>query len=768
MLQGTNGINWVSEDCGANIKALNSGKRIQEFLFHPTQRSWALAASWTTCAEFVDEPCRIYKELYYTTDVGENWTYLTNYVFDFEWGQSPKAVEDGIKIPDERIFVTRDASNKKHQNTSRKLAWSTKIDLYYSDDYFANSVMALETGNTIIKTPQYMFVSSAQSDGIRVQIFSSTYRTKFENLKKVRLPEEAQLTTTFTLMDTSEEQVFLFLENKGLTTPFGSVYISDISGRSFSLSLDNVIKGNAVDFERVTSLDGTFIANKYTPTMMTKMMRSPGLKKGQIDDWDEDENEHEWDEADMIAEEARHTRNSRMGGSNRGAKQAQTEDQIYKIAESIPAQEVQENVKTYITHNKGGKWELIKAPEITMKGKKTTCYIEDGCSLHLEIYSHQGELAPVYSSEKAVGIVLGTGNLGAKLTSNDSQKALFLSRDGGLTWVTLRLGVYIYEIGDHGALLVIAKKNAPTKFIEFSWDEGQSWERLQISDSDLYVENVIIEPNSISQQFMVYGTYAVTSEQVNKNIPEDELTDSDVEVTIEKSNRAFLVYVDFSQLHEPQCKGVDNPGAADSDYELWTPHDGRFGDSKCFLGMHKTFVRRKADAKCYNGEEHETVTRVEACTCNEMDFECDVGYSRTDGSAGPCLESLNHLTELEKQQHLQERQQEQCEEFGYYEVSQGYRKIPGNICTGGIDLNPYRYQCTARGWVASWFTFRGIFMLGVLGAVCYYGWPLIEAVLLLLPIPDPTDMKNKAKEMSDKAIEMVKGTGNGQSAPAGY
>lgn len=25
---GTHGINWVSEDCGANVKALNSGKRI--------------------------------------------------------------------------------------------------------------------------------------------------------------------------------------------------------------------------------------------------------------------------------------------------------------------------------------------------------------------------------------------------------------------------------------------------------------------------------------------------------------------------------------------------------------------------------------------------------------------------------------------------------------------------------------------------------------------------------------------------------------------
>jgi hypothetical protein len=33
---GTSGINWVSEDCGANIRALNAGKKIEEFMFHPT------------------------------------------------------------------------------------------------------------------------------------------------------------------------------------------------------------------------------------------------------------------------------------------------------------------------------------------------------------------------------------------------------------------------------------------------------------------------------------------------------------------------------------------------------------------------------------------------------------------------------------------------------------------------------------------------------------------------------------------------------------
>lgn len=113
-----------------------------------------------------------------------------------------------------------------------------------------------------------------------------------------------------------------------------------------------------------------------------------------------------------------------------------------------------------------------------MRGKKTACYIEDNCSLHLEIYSHMGELAPVYSSEKAVGIVLATGNIGYRLTENDSQKSLYLSRDGGLTWKTVRVGVHIYEIGDHGALIVIAQKNTPITHIEFTWDEGDSWDRL--------------------------------------------------------------------------------------------------------------------------------------------------------------------------------------------------------------------------------------------------------------------------------------------------
>jgi hypothetical protein len=104
----------------------------------------------------------------------------------------------------------------------------------------------------------------------------------------VRLPRDAMLSNTFTLVDTSEQQVFLFIENHGETTPFGNMYISDELGRSFTLSLPNVIKGVSVDFEKVNSLDGTFIANRYeTKVAGQRSLINPDFR--------------EFDETDMVA-----------------------------------------------------------------------------------------------------------------------------------------------------------------------------------------------------------------------------------------------------------------------------------------------------------------------------------------------------------------------------------------------------------------------------------------------------------------------------------
>jgi hypothetical protein len=73
-------------------------------------------------------------------------------------------------------------------------------------------------------------------------------------------------------------------------------------------------------------------------------------------------------------------------------------------------------VRTYITHNKGGKWELIRPPATDADGKTyKKCVFEEGCSLHLHIYSSNGLYPPPYSQDSSVGIIMGVGNLGKQL-----------------------------------------------------------------------------------------------------------------------------------------------------------------------------------------------------------------------------------------------------------------------------------------------------------------------------------------------------------------
>jgi len=220
-----------------------------------------------------------------------------------------------------------------------------------------------------------------------------------------------------------------------------------------------------------------------------------------------------------------------------------------------------------------------------------------------------------------------------------------VSRDGGLSWKSAKPGSYIYDIGDHGSIIVAAPKGRPTKEILYSIDEGETWETLQIAEKDIEVNNVIIEPNSISQQFIIYGTYVNTVENQNsadekppaeaKNVQKGVFGFAPVDSEMAKETKAFLTYIDFSAVHTRQCSGVDEAGEKDSDFELWTPYDGRHGDSKCFLGQQVTYTRRKQNALCYNGEDLERVTKRIPCACTEMDYECSYGYQRA-ATGGSC------------------------------------------------------------------------------------------------------------------------------------
>ena len=126
-----------------------------------------------------------------------------------------------------------------------------------------------------------------------------------------------------------------------------------------------------------------------------------------------------------------------------------------------------------------------------------------------------------------------------------------------------------------------------------------------------------------------------------------------------------------------------------------------------------------------------------------MDFECDVGFTRAD--QGSC----SKIPDYDKQigSSVVEDAAATCESFGYYTVTQGYRKIPGNRCYGGLDLNPTSYSCSG---VSGLFSLKNVMTLLVVGLIIYFGWPAIEAIVLILPIPDPKDMLERVTSLFNR------------------
>jgi hypothetical protein len=88
-----------------------------------------------------------------------------------------------------------------------------------------------------------------------------------------------------------------------------------------------------------------------------------------------------------------------MGNLNNGSqKQSGAQNSMSKTGRANQEdQDLNNHIRTFITFNKGGKWELIKAPEKDSAQKETKCQLEDGCSLHLQMYSSNGMLPPPYS-----------------------------------------------------------------------------------------------------------------------------------------------------------------------------------------------------------------------------------------------------------------------------------------------------------------------------------------------------------------------------------
>lgn len=122
----------------------------------------------------------------------------------------------------------------------------------------------------------------------------------------------------------------------------------------------------------------------------------------------------------------------------------------------------------------------------------------------------------------------------------------------------------------------------------------------------------------------------------------------------------------------------------------------------------------------------------------------------------------------------QSEKDEDCAIEGFYYLTQGYRKIPGNKCYAGVKLDPVKKPCSGMAFVQSLFNLKTIGMLGLLGAVFYYGWPILEAIMHVLPISGPNigvnldSVKNVAASAQGFVSSTISSATTSAQRPSGY
>jgi len=488
-------------------------------------------------------------------------------------------------IPISRIYVTL----YNGESRLERAKWSEAIDLYFSDNFFKNQTLALRSGNRFLLKEKRLFAVKVLDETTQeVKLYISKAHKKNLEMKPVDLPVKHLTQFSYSILDITKESIILHIKHQGIELPIGNIYVLNRKTLICSLSLlNNVMNLNGhPQFEKIQGIPGVYLANIL---------------------------EHE--KAENLEKEF-----SKNPGSS---------SLSYKILEKY--------IRTYITYDYGGQWHLI--------AMKENCVGECGLNLNLKTFSEKG---PLYSKSNALGLVLGTGNIGNYLSHR--QINTFFSLDGGNEWSQLSKGSHIYDFGDHGGLIVIALNDIETDLISYSWNSGKSWENIFLSEK-MKVLNIMTEEDNRGLHFLI--------------------------IVQQNDSETRIIALDFNGFNKKPCIKGSEIGNEDSDYELWSPWHSKH----CLLGERTVFVKRKAERDCVNGMEFERLYQTETCACTEEDWECDKGFYRKKGSC----ERKEFVDDFEKQK-------ENCQDF--IVIRSGYRQIPGTRCSGGLQYRARLIKCS--------------------------------------------------------------------------
>ena len=259
-------------------------------------------------------------------------------------------------------------------------------------------------------------------------------------------------------------------------------------------------------------------------------------------------------------------------------------------------------LRTMITHNDGGEWATLPAPSFDAEGNDYGCDPADKerCSLHLHGYTERRDPRHTFSSPSAVGLMMGVGNVGEFLTDR-TEGDTFITRDGGITWVSVKKGSYMWEYGDQGSIIVIVedgKTRVTTNHVFYSLDEGEHWEEYVFSESPMFIDDLTTVPSDNSQNFLLWGSEPSNSKEI------------------------ITINLDFTGLRDRKCVlNEEDPEGPKSDYTLWEPRHPLQKDN-CLFGHIMQYHRKKPEANCFNGRMiHRLHDIARNCSCTRQDFE---------------------------------------------------------------------------------------------------------------------------------------------------
>ncbi|CEP23216.1 hypothetical protein BN1211_3749 [Cyberlindnera jadinii] len=329
---------------------------------------------------------------------------------------------------------------------------------------------------------------------------------------------------------------------------------------------------------------------------------------------------------------------------------------INTVANPIEAKRgAKKQLKTKITHNDGADWDFMQPPSVDSNGKKYDCSgksIND-CSLHLHGYTERADYRDTFSSGSAVGMMIGVGNVGDKLGLYLDGNT-FMTRDGGNTWKEIKKGVYQWEYGDQGSIIVLVNAEDSTNTLAYSLDEGATWNDYQFTEHKVKVQDISTVPSDDSRKFLLFT-------RLPSNL----------------GDKSTVYQIDFSQLFKRKCN-LDLANPDDDDFDLWTPKHPHQADD-CLFGHVSQYYRKIPGKECYIGEKLDKPYEVvRECACTRQDYECDFNYFRDrNGECRlvPGYTPPDHSTV--------------CQELGVdeYWLPTGYRRIPLTKCKGGHEFD---------------------------------------------------------------------------------